>query len=304
MNNGLRGTLETIAGRQHGVVSRQQLLAAGVSRHAIQNAVDSGRLRRLFPGVFVVGSAPLTPQSRASAALLHVGGDAALARTSALAAHGLVAWPNVVRVVQTRHFRSADPRVLVHRTRSLPALDVCIVDGLRTTRVARSLVDSSPDLGRVDLADVLARAMRRRVVSRSEVEEVLAARPNDPNTRVLRSILVTRGEADSGVELVFARAVERRGVGVVVNEEVPMPGGHRRRGDLVIASSKIVIQLDSDAFHTGERAAPDMKRDADWAAAGYVTLRVPPRRVRRELGAVVDEVLQVHSVRLRPPMTG
>ena len=285
-------------------MSRQQLLAAGVSRHAIQHASDSGRLRRLFSGIFVLGSAPLTPETRANAALLHVGGDAALARMSALASRGLFAWPNVVQVVQSRSFRTSDPRLVVHRTRSLPAADVCVVDGLRATVPARSLIDAAGDLGRVDLADVLARAMRRGIVARIDLEARLCERPNDPNSGVLRSLVGVSGDADSGVELVLARAIERRGVDVIVNGEVRMLGGYVRRGDILIPTSATVVQLDSEQFHTGIRAAPDMKRDADWAAAGYLTLRVPPRRVRNDLRALVDEIVKVHLVRLQPPMTG
>lgn len=304
MDPHLRDVLESLTTAQHGVVTRQQLLAAGISRHAVQNATDSGRLRRVFAGIFVSGNAPLTALTRAQAALLHVGGDATLARLSALAARRLVEWPNVVQIVQTRHFRSDDPRIAVHRTRALPDEDVCVIDGMRATVASRSIVDAASDLRRIDLADVLARGMRRGVISRADIEQRLARRPNDPRSGALRDMIATRGAADSGVELVLARAIERRGVRVIVNGEVRTLGGYVRRGDIVLPDSAIVVQLDSDEFHTGERAAFDMRRDADWAAVGYLTLRVPPRRVRRELTVVVDEVLRAHLVRFQPPLTG
>jgi threonine/homoserine/homoserine lactone efflux protein len=67
-----------LADGQHGVVSRHQLLTAGVGRGAIARAVDAGRLRPVFRGVYAVGHVALRREGWWLAALLACGNGAAL----------------------------------------------------------------------------------------------------------------------------------------------------------------------------------------------------------------------------------
>jgi len=46
-----------VAARQHRVVSRRQLLAAGLGPGKIRHRLESGRLFTIHPGVYVVGTA-------------------------------------------------------------------------------------------------------------------------------------------------------------------------------------------------------------------------------------------------------
>jgi len=48
-----------LADRQHGVVARHQLLAAGQTPRVIRRAVEAGRLRLVFRGVYAVGHVAL-----------------------------------------------------------------------------------------------------------------------------------------------------------------------------------------------------------------------------------------------------
>src|SRR5437764_9220078 len=74
-----------LAIRQHGVVTRAQLLELGFSRRAVQHRVAKGRLHPVFSGVFAVGRPELTQHGRWMAAVLACGPDAVLSHHSAAA---------------------------------------------------------------------------------------------------------------------------------------------------------------------------------------------------------------------------
>ena len=89
-----------------------------------------------------------------------------------------------------------------------------------------------------------------------------------------------------------------------LNASLMTAGGYARRGDVVIPSARVVVQVDSEAFHTGIRAEADMRRDADWLSMGYRTVRVSPRRVRRELAVVAHEIARVCLMPFGPAWDG
>jgi Transcriptional regulator, AbiEi antitoxin len=62
-----------IAGKQHGVVSTRQLLAAGLSRSGVARRVREGRLHRIHRGVYAVGHRALSHEARWMAAVLACG---------------------------------------------------------------------------------------------------------------------------------------------------------------------------------------------------------------------------------------
>jgi hypothetical protein len=82
----------SIAARQHGVVHRAQLLAAGVSRRQIGRRLADGRLKALHHGVYLVGAVP-SEFAYPQAALFACGRDAALGCRSALSVWRLLTIP-------------------------------------------------------------------------------------------------------------------------------------------------------------------------------------------------------------------
>jgi hypothetical protein len=60
--------IATLARRQNGVVTRSQLLGLGMSDSAIDRSARSGRLHRLYRGVYAVGHTVLTREGRWMAA--------------------------------------------------------------------------------------------------------------------------------------------------------------------------------------------------------------------------------------------
>jgi hypothetical protein len=74
-----------LAGRQHGVVTRGQLLALGFNAREIEHRVSRGRLHLVMRGVYAVGWPQLPPKRRWMAAVLACGDGAVLSHRSAAA---------------------------------------------------------------------------------------------------------------------------------------------------------------------------------------------------------------------------
>src|SRR3954447_16448485 len=75
--------------RQHGVVSRPQLLALGYTRDAIAHRITMGRLHPLWRGVYAVGRPQLTREGLFMAAVLACGEGAVLSHAGAAELWGI-----------------------------------------------------------------------------------------------------------------------------------------------------------------------------------------------------------------------
>jgi hypothetical protein len=83
--------IAAIARLQRGHVTRQQLLAAGLSPTAIKNMIRRRLLEAKHSGVYAVAYAPPVPLAQETAALLACGNRAVLSHRSAAALWGLIA---------------------------------------------------------------------------------------------------------------------------------------------------------------------------------------------------------------------
>src|ERR671922_1220185 len=79
-----------LANAQHGVVSRAQLVAAGLGPGLIDHRLDCGRLHVFHRGVYSVGYRLLTKEGRWMAAVLAGGPAATLSHRSAGELWGLI----------------------------------------------------------------------------------------------------------------------------------------------------------------------------------------------------------------------
>jgi predicted transcriptional regulator of viral defense system len=294
-----------LAARQHGVVAVAQLLEIGLTHRMVERRVACGWLHRIHHGVYAVGHANISRAGRWMAATLACGPGAVLSHRSAAAHLGIrgtsAAWVEVSSPDRTGHSRQG---ILVHSGDTLATRDVCVVDAIPCTTVARTIFDLSAVLDRDALEYVLHRAESMpSSVDFGELAALLDRFAGRPGTARLRSLLgrpaaLTDLEAKSKMERAFlALSRKARLPRPRVNAWVPLPipaGG--LEVDFTWPDHRLAIETDSSRFHDTSRASrndPASDRAltlAGWRVARYTwwDVAAEPARVASEVRALLE----------------
>ena len=131
-----------LARRQHGVVSRAQLLRFGLSQEWIRHRIARGRLHPIRRGVYAVGRPEVSQLGHWIAAVLSCGDQAALSHESAAALWRIRSAPQGTIDVSVPAPR--DPRppgVRVHQRSNLLSEDVVERHNIPLTSPALTLID-------------------------------------------------------------------------------------------------------------------------------------------------------------------
>jgi hypothetical protein len=289
--------IASVASRQHGNITREQLLDVGLSDGGIAWRVTVGRLHRVFRGVYSVGRPPTSPLEWASAAVLACGPGAALSHSSAMGLWGY--WrqwdrPYEVTVVGDRRTRG----IRVHRSTTLRRQDVTRQLGIRVTTPARTALDMAPRLNDRSLKRAVNNMLNSLWATEGQFAETIARHPAAAGaTRIAKLLGLPGTPTRSGWEDDFPVFCKRYGL--------PMPVmGAPLFGyivDALFVRERVIVELDSWAFHQGKPAfETDRERDAVTLSHGYVTVRVTEERLeerpRREAERL-HAILAAHAPR-------
>lgn len=180
-----------LAARQHGVLTRGQLLQAGLGEDAIDSRLKRGRLRRLHRGVYVLG--PTVPEhARETAGVLACGPGAVSSHRSAAFLWRLLPYPARARGVDvTVAGRNATtrPGITVHRVRELSAVETTTKHGIPVTTPARTLLDLASSVAPRELEQALAEAFARNLTTRPKLLSLVERRRRHRGARPLRTML-------------------------------------------------------------------------------------------------------------------
>jgi very-short-patch-repair endonuclease len=279
----LDAVVGTLAARQWGVVSRQQLFEAGLSRKSVESRMRSGHLIRLHPGVYAVGHARLRREGRWLAAVLAVGPRAVLSHRDAAGLHDLRPANHARIDVTTTGRARSSPKLNVHRTRVLDADDVTTISGIPVTTVARTLLDLAGTIPRDHLAKAIKEAERQHTFDLRKVEAAMARTRGRTGRghRALREALkeyaaLALSATDSILEDAFLRLVQRAGL--------PKPAANVLvegfRIDAVWRDHGVIVELDGWAWHHARHAFErDRERDATLMATGWLVVRFTYRQL-------------------------
>ena len=286
--------LKALALRQHGVVSRSQMLGVGLSGHWIDRHLKKGWLELVHRGVYRVGPV-VAPHQREMAALLACGAGAVLSHRSAAALWEIVPHPGArvpVAVSTTRNLRSRSSGIRIYRFRSLGRDEVTSLGGLQLTTPARTLLDLSGTLPSRDLEQAVARADRRRLLHRSRLELLLARYPRRPGRSRIRTVLASM----DGPILTRSEAEERfisliRKVGLPLPQTNVLVNGFEV--DALWQEERLIAEIDGFAFHSTRVVfEKDRHRDGVLTAAGYRVLRITWRQLTEESETLLVQLAQ------------
>lgn len=283
--------IAAIAGRQHGVVARRQLLASGLSAKAIRARIASGHLHRVNRGVYAVGHARLTPQGVLMAAVLACGPGAVVSHRTAADVHGLRIGGTSVEVSVASSGRRGPGGVLLHQPRHLDRCDCSVVDGIPVTTVARTLVDVAAVVSRRRLERAFDEAERREKIDISALAEVCARSNGRRGVATLRALIAERRVVPETKE-----ELEHRFIELLRAAGIPLPSCNVLiEGVLVDAvwpAEQLVVELDSYGFH---RTRAQLERDHESTVklqlSGWRVVRLTWRMMNADLPATVTRLL-------------
>lgn len=292
--------LSELAERQHGVVSRGQLLGLGFGEGAIKARVGMRRLVGIHGGVFAVGQGRVDRRGRWWAGVLAYGGGV-LSHRSAAELWGLgrqrgslveVTAPGGRQGVERR------PRLWIHRCRLLPTEDgTAHGGGLPVTTVARTLFDYAEIVPFAQLEQAWEAADRLNLLQLAAVERVCERGYGRRALRPIRRLLAGARAPAGG-----RSPLEDRFQRFLAAHRLP-PGsanvdvlGHEV--DVLWPAARLIAELDSWEHH-GHRAAfeRDRSRDPERMIAGYRTIRVTHRRLDKEAAKLATEIRQLLNIR-------
>ncbi|HEV3400872.1 MAG TPA: DUF559 domain-containing protein, partial [Acidimicrobiales bacterium] len=210
--------------------------------------------------------------------------------------------PGVVEVTTPRPRYRRTPAGRVHRSRLLPADHLTVVQGIVTTRVARTLVDLAGTLppGRTERAvenclssgAVTIDALRR-------VTDELAARGRT-GIALVPELLGERSDGfvapASELEARFLRIIRRAGLPEPARQLDVGDGEWIGRVDFAYPGSGVLIELDGRRYHSAKLdLESDLLRDNRLVAAGWRVLRVTWDQLHRRPDEVVSLIHGVLS---------
>ena len=251
-----------IAERQHGLVTREQLGAAGLGRGGIAHRIGRGRLYRVHRGVYLVGHALPPPHSREAAAVLACAPAAAVShRDAAVLLELLPPVEGEVHVTVAGRHAHQRPGIVVHRAGEI---EVVRRHGIPVTSPLRTLLDISHTASARELERAVDEALVQRLVRAGDLRR---------SPRIRRLL-----EAQAGPALTRSDAEELM-LKLVRDAKLPPPRLNAtvagRHVDLYWPPA-LAVEVDSFNFHgtTPRKFRNDHDKTAALERAGVRLIRV------------------------------
>lgn len=292
MSRALRGLQEA----QDWVLSRDQVMAHGLTRHVIARRLNAGGWQRLLPSTYLCHPGEPTRRQLLIGALLYAGDDAAIDAADACRFHGIkavaidedvvrvvVPWAGPVRsygYVSVRRTVRPIRTVRSHRLRYVRPADAVVAAGrfMSSERPVVAALSDALQRGIVTPAELLAAhavgSPRNARRTGAALEHVLAGVRSAP-------------EQDARVILEASEILPRP----IYNCLLELPGGRFISPDALVVDAALVHETNGRGPHARADLFEDMQERHDaMTAAGLTVLHNSPRRLRRSGPEVLAEM--------------
>lgn len=287
--------LTRVLDSQANVITRNQALAAGLTRHALAHRLrDGGPWQVLLPSIYLVTTGTPSQAQREMGALLYCGPGSVITGPAALPCHRIrVPRTEFVDVLVPVTCQRRDKGfVRMHRTRRLPE-DFHPWGPIRYALAARAVGDTVRWMSSLrDVRAVVADAVQRKRCELRELIDELNAGPMQSSALFREALSDVVGGSRSAAEAELRALIIKAGL------ELPLFNASVYDGDEFIAMPDawypelgIAIEVDSREWHL----SPDdhrktLQRGNRMEKYLINVLRFTPNEIRREPERVVAEI--------------
>lgn len=304
--------LVSLAASQHGLLTRAQAIAAGMSATSVKTRVRSGRWERRARGVYAIAGSPKTRAQEILLACLASGPEAMATSYTAAELHGLtgiftggkpivaVAPANKTRCPKQKALAAAEEERRKNRLKKPAAATWNYTVNRRsyvTREGVRTVRDCTPTTSvawtYVELADTtvpektltfsVLDAIRRELLTVEELEEAVAAARQHPALEKLRRILASpslRSAHRSKAEIVLEDRLLADGYSdVIMNKEFARCGIRIGEPDALSEAARLIVEVDGPGHDSEAQQSIDRIQTRCYQAFGYAVVRLKPEEV-------------------------
>jgi hypothetical protein len=299
--------LAWFVGYQYGVLSRPQIISAGLTDQWLRHRIrPGGPWQRVLPGIYLTTTGQPTRDQLQVAAALFAGPNSVITSWAALRYYRIRV-PETLLVdvlVPADRKRKSCKHVTIHRTRRMPLRVTC--DGpVRYAPVARAVADTVLHLAqRSEVRAVVASAVQQGRCTIADLGAELAQGPVR-GSMLFRSVLSeVRDGIRSPAEADFRDLIRTSGLPQpLFNPRLMLNGRLLAVPDAWWPEAAVAVEIDSREWHLG----PDdweqtMRRHDRLVAAGIRAIHVSPRQVRTEPARILKDLAD--ALRLGHPVPG
>lgn len=273
MVGGLREKVDAVIGRiaarQHGAVTREQLLAAGLTARMIDERISTGMLLPVHRGVYLLSWGPRSPLASEAAAVLACSPQALLSHRTAGRLWELpVATPYAIELTVVGRHRKSPKGLIVHSVSRLAASELRRHAGIPITSPSLTVLDLAALTAESALQAIVNEARVLRLLTEEELHATLRRHPRRAGARRVRKLLdsergprITRSEAERKALMVM------RAHGIEPDDSDVQLGPYRM--DFFFERELLAVEVDGYRYHgTPKRFVDDRRRMAYLASRG------------------------------------